>query len=69
MRAMIELKRANHIVGGGVLVLVFVALVVGLLFEAPQIGWLVLLAAAIMLIDVVLTLGVRQWLRDRLGKR
>jgi hypothetical protein len=61
-------KRTN-VAAGAVLVLVFVALVVGFLFEAPRIAWLVLVVAAILLIDVVLTLGVRQWLRDRLGMR
>lgn len=66
---MIEMKGANRILGGGALVLVFAALVVGFVFEAPQIAWLVLLGAAILLIDVVLTLGLRQWLRDRLGMR
>ena len=66
---MTDLKPTSNIARGGALVLVFAALIVGFLFEVPRIAWLVVLAAAILLIDVVLTLGVRQWMRDRLGMR
>lgn len=66
---MTERKVTSIIAMGALVVLVCAALIVGFLFEVPQIAWLVLLAAAILLIDVVLTLGIRQWLRDRLGMR
>jgi hypothetical protein len=42
------------------------AVVVSLLVEAPQIAWLGLLAAALILLDVALALGIRQWMRDRM---
>ena len=58
-------RRARNTVGV-VLVLIFAAVVVSLLFEAPQIAWLGLLTAALVLLDVALALGIRQWMRDRM---
>jgi fucose permease len=49
---------------GAVLALILMAVGVFLLFETPQFAWLALLAAALVLLDVALALGIRQWLRD-----
>jgi outer membrane murein-binding lipoprotein Lpp len=43
-------------------VIVAAVIVAGCL-EVPQIAWLALLAAALVLLDVALGLGIRQWLR------
>lgn len=51
---------------GAVLVLILIAIGVFLLFETPRIAWLGLLAAALVLLDVALAVGIRQWMRDRM---
>jgi len=51
---------------GVVLALICAAAVVSLLFETPQIAWLALLVVALVLLDVALALGIRQWMRDRM---
>ena len=49
---------------GVVLAAVIVAaVIVAACLEVPQIAWLALLAAALVLLDVALGLGIRQWLR------
>ncbi len=58
-------RRARNTVGA-VLVLMYTAVVVSLIVEAPQIAWLGLLVAALILLDVALALGIRQWMRDRM---
>ena len=53
-----------QVVVGVVLAAVIVAaVIVAGCLEAPQIAWLALLAAALVLLDVALGLGIRQWLR------
>ena len=53
-----------RVVVGVVLAAVIVAAVIVAAFlEVPQIAWLALLAAALVLLDIALGLGIRQWLR------
>ncbi len=57
-------RRGVRVVVGVVLAAVIVAVViVAACLEVPQIAWLALLAAALVLLDVALGLGIRQWLR------
>ena len=53
-----------RVVVGVVLAAVIVAaVIVAACLEVPQIAWLALLAAALVLLDIALGLGIRQWLR------
>ena len=45
--------------------LVLAVVVVASCVEVPRIAWLAVLVAALVLLDVALGLGLRQWLRDR----
>jgi hypothetical protein len=57
-------RRGVRVVVGVVLAAVIVAaVIVAACLEVPQIAWLALLAAALVLLDVALGLGIRQWLR------
>jgi hypothetical protein len=57
-------RRGVRVVVGVVLAAVLAAaVIVTACLEAPQIAWLALLAAALVLLDVALGLGIRQWLR------
>jgi hypothetical protein len=57
-------RRGVRVVVGVVLAAVIVAvMIVAACLEVPQIAWLALLAAALVLLDIALGLGIRQWLR------
>jgi hypothetical protein len=51
------------VVGVVLAAVVVAAVIVAACLEAPQIAWLALLTAALVLLDVALGLGIRQWLR------
>lgn len=53
--------RRPRLAAGGVLALVLAALFVMLLFLAPQAAWTVPLTAALIMLDVTIGLGFRQW--------
>lgn len=55
-------RKGRH-AAGVVVGLVLAATIVGLCCEAPRFAWLALLVAALVLLDVALGLGIRQWLR------
>lgn len=56
--------RPSKFVAGGFIALL-AALLVMALFQAPQIVWMVGLAAALILLAVATALGFRQWARGR----
>jgi len=67
-RTPVRRRRGVRVVVGVVLAAVIVAAVlVATCLEVPQIAWLALLAAALVLLDVALGLGIRQWLRGLSG--
>jgi hypothetical protein len=57
--------RRSKLAAGGALALVLAALLVMSLFQAPQIAWMVGLAAALIMLAVATALGFRQWIRGR----
>jgi len=57
--------RRSKLAAGGFIALL-AALFVMALFQAPQIAWMVGLAAAVTMLAVATALGFRQWARDRI---
>jgi len=55
--------RRSKLATSGALALVLAALLV--MFQAPQIAWMVGLAAAVTMLAVATALGFRQWARGR----
>ena len=57
--------RRSKLAAGGALALVLAALFVIALFQAPQIAWMVGLAAGLIMLAVATAFGFRQWARGR----
>lgn len=56
-----------RVASGGVAVLAFAALLAVFVFEAPHVAWAAVLVAALLVVDIALGVGVRDWARDRSG--